>query len=267
MAETTVTTPRVETELLPTNDPLADPLRLLNLTGVLHCRAALTAPWGLDLPKIPDCMAIHIVTSGSVFLDIAGQPTREVSAGSLVMIPHGTQHQIRSAPGEPVTPLTDIPIELVTDRYERMNFGGGGDLTTVSYCGIRFDPVGARRLMQILPLVIQVDTLHHDDEWLQETTRFIAREADAARPGSEAIITRLADIVVVQAIRSWLLTTDGDQGWLGALKDRHIGRALLAIHREPARDWSVATLASDVGMSRSAFSARFSELVGQSVIQ
>jgi AraC-like DNA-binding protein len=265
MRETRIATPNVDSELPSSEDPLADPLRLLKLTGVLHCRAEFTAPWGLDLPRIPDCMAIHIVNSGSLFLDIAGQPTREVRAGSLVMIPHGTGHQLRSEPGTPVTPLTDIPVQLITDRYERMSFGGGGALTSVSYCGVRFDPLGAQRLLQVLPLVIQVDTLTQEDEWLRDTARFIAREADATRPGSEAIVTRLADIVVVQAIRAWLSSADGQHGWLAALRDRQIGRALSAIHRDPARDWTVAMLASEVGMSRSALSARFSELVGESV--
>ena len=107
-----------------------------------------------------------------------------------------------------------------------MHFGGGGAETHISYCGVRYDPLGAMRILQVLPLVIHVDTLESKDEWLQETARFITREADAMRPGSEAIITRLADIVVVQAIRFWLSSADGQHGWLAALKDRQIGRAL-----------------------------------------
>jgi AraC-like DNA-binding protein len=265
VTELKIATPNIESQLPPSNDPLADPLRLLKLTGVLHCRAEFTAPWGLDLPRIPNCMAIHIVNSGTLFLDIAGQPTREVRAGSLVMVPHGTKHQLRSAPNTPVTPLTDVPVQMITDRYERMNFGGGGAATSVSYCGVRYDPLGARRLLQVLPLVVQVDTLEQNEEWLRDTARFIAREADAARPGSEAIITRLADIVVVQAIRAWLSSANAQHGWLAALKDRQIGLALSAIHRDPSREWTVSILASEIGMSRSALSARFSELVGDSV--
>ncbi|MEM1232236.1 MAG: AraC family transcriptional regulator [Pseudomonadota bacterium] len=265
MSEARLTTPRVETALPPSDDPLADPLRLLQLTGVLHCHAELSAPWGLDLPRIADCMAIHIVNRGALYLDVAGQESRRIEAGSLVMLPHGTAHQLRSAPDASVTPLTEVPVQLITDRYERMCFGGGGEMTQVSYCGVRFDPLGAAPLLQVLPLVIQVDTLTEQDEWLRDTTRFIAREADATRPGSEAIITRLADIVVVQSIRAWLASADGQHGWLAALKDRLIGRALTAIHREPARDWTVASLAREVGMSRSALAARFTELVGESV--
>ncbi|MEM9623000.1 MAG: AraC family transcriptional regulator [Pseudomonadota bacterium] len=265
VVEIKTTTPRGESELPPSADPLADPLRLLRLSGVLHCRAEFSAPWGMDLPRIPDCMAVHIVNSGSLYLDIAGQPTRRVNAGGLVIVPHGTRHQLRSEPGTPVTPLTDIPVQLITDRYERMQFGGGGTVTNVSYCGVRFDPAGARRLLQVLPLVIHLDTLVQDDQWLRDTTRFMAREAEATQPGSEAIITRLADIVVVQAIRAWWASSDAKHGWLAALHDRQIGRALATIHRDPSRDWTVASLAGEIGMSRSALAARFSELVGDSV--
>jgi len=212
-------------------------------------------------------MAIHIVNAGAFYLDIAGQPAQEVRAGSVVMIPHGTEHRLRSAPGVKATPLTEVPVQLITERYERMIFGGGGERSSVSYCGVRYDPIAARRLLQALPLVIHVDTLSQENDWLLQTARFISLEADAARPGSEAIVTRLADIVVVQIIRAWFSNADGQSGWLAALRDRQIGRALATLHREPSRDWSVAALASEVGMSRSALSARFSKLVGQSVMQ
>lgn len=267
MAETRLSVPQTETELPPSEDPLADPLRLIKLTGVLHCRAEFTAPWGLEIPRIPGCMAIHIVNAGAFYLDIAGQPTQEVGAGSVVMIPHGTAHRLRSAPGVKATPLTEVPVQLITERYERMVFGGGGERTSVSYCGVRYDPIAAQRLLQALPLVIHVDALSQQNDWLLQTARFISLEADATRPGSEAIVTRLADIVVVQIIRAWFANADGQSGWLAALRDRQIGKALATLHRAPSRDWSVVTLASEVGMSRSALSARFSKLVGQSVMQ
>lgn len=263
MSETRLSTPQVVTQLPPTEDPLADPLRLLELTGVLHCQAKLTAPWGLDIPRIPDCIAIHIVNSGGLYLDIAGQPTIRVSEGSLLVLPHGSAHQIRSAPNATATPLTQVPVELVTGRYERMFFGGGGQQTHISYCGVRYDPVGARRLLNVLPLVIHLED--NKDPWLADTARFIAREAEGILAGSEAIITRLTDIVVVQAIRSWLARSDSNHGWLAAIKDQHIGRALALIHAHPASEWTVDKLAREVGLSRSAFAARFTELVGDSV--
>jgi AraC-like DNA-binding protein len=101
-------------------------------------------------------------------------------------------------------------------------------------------------------------------EWIDSTLRLMAAESRELRPGGEAVITRLADILVIQAIRSWIQRDPAAQtGWLGALQDRQIGRAIALMHRDPARPWTLALLAGEVAMSRSAFAARFSELVGE----
>ena len=92
----------------------------------------------------------------------------------------------------------------------------------------------------------------------------MGEEARALRPGGETVITRLADVLVIQALRAWLQEAPAaQQGWLGALQDPQLGRALTLIHREPGRDWTVASLAQAVAMSRSAFAARFTERVGE----
>ncbi len=96
----------------------------------------------------------------------------------------------------------------------------------------------------------------------------MAEETREARPGGEAVISRLCDIVVIQAIRSWIERDPAAQtGWLGALRDPQIGTAMARIHAEPSRDWSVAALADEVAMSRSAFAARFTQLVGESAMR
>jgi transcriptional regulator GlxA family with amidase domain len=105
-------------------------------------------------------------------------------------------------------------------------------------------------------------------EWIQSMLRFMASEAKALRPGGETVITRLADMLVIQAIRSWIEQDPAAQtGWLRALQDKQIGRAISLIHRNPARAWTVASLATEVAMSRSAFAARFTELVGEPPIR
>jgi AraC-like DNA-binding protein len=96
------------------------------------------------------------------------------------------------------------------------------------------------------------------------TLRFMAAEAREPRPGGETVITRLADVLVILAIRAWIEQDPlARTGWLGALRDRQIGRAITLIHRDPARAWTVANLASEIAMSRSAFAARFTALVGE----
>ncbi|WP_244237242.1 helix-turn-helix transcriptional regulator [Corallococcus llansteffanensis] len=98
--------------------------------------------------------------------------------------------------------------------------------------------------------------------------RFMAAEAEALRPGGETVVTRLADILVIQTIRAWLAhAPEARTGWLGALQDPQVGRALVLIHRDPARDWTLAALAKEAAMSRSAFAARFTQRVGMPAMQ
>ena len=99
---------------------------------------------------------------------------------------------------------------------------------------------------------------------MDSTLRLMAAEAKELRPGGETIVARLADVLVVQAVRAWLQTdSTAHPGWLRALRDPQIGRAVALAHREPERDWSVASLAAEATMSRSGFSARFSQIVGE----
>jgi AraC-like DNA-binding protein len=101
-------------------------------------------------------------------------------------------------------------------------------------------------------------------EWLDPLLKLLASEAREPRQGSATVMSRLTDVIFVEALRVWLdAQPSGEGGWLGALRDPQIGRALARAHSEPQRDWSVAALAAEVGMSRSPFAARFKELVGE----
>ncbi len=261
--------PRVNRKLPPAADPLGETLHLLRLTGSLYCRAELTAPWGVALPPFEGCMMFHVVTAGRCWLEVEGAEPRLLQQGSLALVPHGTGHCIRSGPDADAEPLFDIPVEQVSERYEIMRHGGGGDFTHTICVVVRFDHVAAEHLIALLPRVLQIDTWDDDaGSWLQSTLRFISREAKELRPGGETVITRLADILVIQMIRSWIDSApEADRGWLAALRDEQVGRALTSIHRAPERDWTVASLAKEVGMSRSAFSARFTNLVGESAVR
>ncbi len=255
--------------LPPTGDPFGETLHLLRLTGTLYCRAELTAPWGIDIPDLEGLMAFLVVTEGGCWLEVEGAEPRRLQRGSLTLIPRGTRHSVRSSPQAETEPLFDLPVEHISDRYEIMRHGGGGEITQAMYGVVRFDHAAAQYLIALLPAVLHIDTWDGDtDGWLQSTLRLISREASALRPGGETVITRLADVLIIQAIRSWLDSApEANQGWLGALRDEQIGRALAIIHRQPEREWSVAALAREVGMSRSAFAARFTDLVGVSAMR
>ncbi|WP_328477871.1 AraC family transcriptional regulator [Actinoplanes sp. NBC_00393] len=250
-------------------DPLGEALHLLRLTGTLYCRAELTAPWGIAVPALPGELALVVVTAGGCELEIDGEPPRHLAAGTLTLLPHGTPHRFRSAPGVPVAPLFDLPVEPVSERYELLTYGGGGSRTQVTYGVLRFDHAAGDRLVAQLPAVLHLDSWEEPDAgWLHSSLQLIAREAQTLRPGGETVLTRLADILVIQAIRAWLgAAPEARQGWLAALRDDQVGRALAAVHRSPGREWSVVTLAREAGMSRSAFAARFTDLVGEPAMQ
>ncbi|MDF1839773.1 MAG: AraC family transcriptional regulator [Planctomycetota bacterium] len=250
-------------------DPLGETLHLLRLTGTLYCRSELTAPWGIDLPPIEGCMMFHIITAGRCYLQIPGEEPSLLRRGDLVLLPHGSGHKILSGPEVETDPLFDIPVDKISERYEIMRHGGGGEFTGLT-CGVlRFDQPSAQRLVESLPPILHSTAWDGEpDGWMQSTIRLITSEATELRPGGETVITRLADILVIQAIRAWIDTApEARQGWLAALRDEKIGRSLNLIHRAPEKPWSVAGLANASSMSRSAFSARFTELLGESPVR
>lgn len=268
MVDIQPTTPRTGSELPPNSDPFDEVLQLLQLTGVLYCRAELSEPWGLEMPAIEGVMTVYVVTSGHCWIELEGQVPVFLPEGSLAMVPRTCRHKLRSNPATKTSHLAEVPVERITERFERMHYGGGGSLTRITYCGVRFEHVIADRLISLLPELLHLRTLEEDDGWLHNTVRFISREAQQMLPGNETVITRLADILVIQAMRTWMTSVRADEGgWIAALYDRQIGKALAAMHRQPEKNWSVVSLARDVGMSRSGFSARFSAMVGESVSQ
>lgn len=257
-------TPR-PTAIPPPADPLGEALHLLQLTGCVYACSVLSAPWGLDLPPLEGHMMFHIVTAGHCWLEADGSEPLRLERGGLALVPHGLGHRLVDEPGRAAVDFFDLPVERVTERYERLTYGGGGDACRLICVVVRFDHAVAERLVDALPPVLHLDAWEAgDDRWLSDTLRFIAREAEALRPGGETLLTRLADILAIQVIRRWIeRTSDVDTGWLAALRDDQLGRALAAVHREPGADWTVESLARTAAMSRSAFAARFTRVVGE----
>jgi AraC-like DNA-binding protein len=256
-----------------TPDPLGEALHVLRMSGTFYCRSELTAPWGLDVPPEPRALWFHVVNAGGAWLHVDGAEPRHLQPGDFALVPHGEGHRIYSDPEAPAPRVDRLPHDYASDRYAVLRYGGGGALTNIVCGSVRFGHPAARNLMALLPRIVVVEApatsvVPPETEWMQSTLRLIAAEASALRPGGEAVVTRLSDILVIQAIRAWI-TRDpaGQTGWLGALQDPRIGRAMSLVHRDPARPWSVATLARETAMSRSAFAARFTELVGEPVMR
>ncbi len=250
-------------------DPLGEALHFLRMSGAFYTRCEFTAPWGLALPVMRQWLMFHVVTSGRCWLEGARARPRELRTGDLALVPHGDGHKLTSEPGTGTADLFALPRETISERYEVLRLGSGGAATTLICGAVRFDHPAAQQLISLLPKLICIEAADSPDmHWLQSTLRFMASEARELRPGGETVITRLADIVVIQAIRAWIESDPAAQtGWLGALRDKQIGRAIALIHRDPAREWTLASLAEAVAMSRSAFAARFTELAGMPAMQ
>lgn len=248
-------------------DPLGEALHLLRMSGTFYCPSELTAPWGLQIPPLPDCLWFHVVTVGRGELDVEGT-VHVLQPGDFALIPRGDGHRLRSGPDVATPSVMGLDLDYVTERYATLRHGGGGARTTFVCGAVRLEHPAARALIPLLPAVMHLTAGSARTEWMQATLALMAAEAAELRPGGETVITRLSDILVIQAIRSWIETDPAARtGWLGALQDPQVGRVLALVHRDPARDWTVATLAAEAAMSRSAFAARFTELVGVPAMQ
>ena len=248
----------------PDTDPLGEGLHYLRMVGVFYSRCEFAAPWGLVLPPIASSLMFHVVLAGACWLDVEGAEPRLLRPGDLSLVPHGEGHQLASALGLPGIGLLDVPRVVAGDRYEHLRIAGEGPLTHMVCGAVRFEHPAARQLVALLPRQLVVDSADTvEREWIQNTLRFMAAEARRQGPGGETVLSRLADVLVIQAIRSWIERDPlARTGWLGAMRDPQVGHALRLIHRDPARAWTVASLADAVAMSRSAFAARFAALVG-----
>ncbi len=249
------------------SDPLGQALYQLRLNGSLYCQSDLHAPWGLEMPEMPGQMMFHIVMTGGCWISTGQQPSIQLPAGSLALVPQGQGHSIFSEQGIACDHLFDVPITQISERFELMRHGGDGEHTQL-LCGvISFDPAAGAKLIAQLPDVVVLDSVSGDQStWLQSTIQLITSEAKNISLGGETIMAHLADIIVIHAIRHWAETSaEAQEGWLGSLKDPKLGQALIAMHHQPAKSRTVDELAQTAGMSRSGFSARFTDLIGTSV--
>ena len=214
-------------------------------------------------------MMFHIVTSGRCWLEMDGSQPLLLERGSLALVTQGLGHSLVDQCGRETVNFFDLPVERITERYESLDYGGGGEECRLICVVVRVDQAAAERVIDALPPVLHLEAWGSGgDRWLADTLRFIAREAESMRPGGETVITRLADILVIQMVRHWIESQSKmERGWLAALQDERLGRAISALHREPGAPWTLESLSRKAAMSRSAFAARFTEVVGESAMR
>ena len=240
---------------------LTQTLTDFGMRGVFYAASELAAPWGIAIPPLPGTIVFHLVTEGALVLEVDGCTT-PMTAGDVVLVPHGTGHAVLDAPGSPATPLFDLPRIELGERYERLRITGPGARTDLVCGAVGFTGLGVGRLVRSLPPVLRAGR-DEDTAWMRAAFEVISGESRRPRPGSDVITARLADVLVVQVVRSWLESGAPDQGWVAGLRDPLLGRALASFHAEPDAPWSLAALAREAGMSRSAFAARFRHVLGE----
>jgi len=249
-------------------DVLADVLASTRIGGTVFCRSELTAPWGMTFEPASRA-GLHIVARGTCWLRLRGQgaPLR-LSQGDVILLPHGAGHSLMSDPGVRPEPFTQV---LERSRVSQgphgmsLSLKGKGD-STVLLCGAyRFEHEGVHPLLSLLPRLIHIPAeAGHVAGALEAVVCLLESEYAQPGPGTVAATARLVDVLFIHVVRRWLARQpEGRAGWLGAVRDAQVGRALALMHGEPQRAWGVESLATEVACSRATFARRFRELVGE----
>ncbi|HET7791744.1 MAG TPA: AraC family transcriptional regulator [Rhizobacter sp.] len=249
-------------------DPLDDVFQAMRVQDALYARLEASAPWGLKTRQVDGTARFGLVLRGGgwLTLDDAGPPMAPVAlaAGDCFVIPHGLAYTLRDAPCSPTVNCVDV-VRGNVGGVVAIGGGEGGASTSIVSGWFNFDAHGARPLMDLLPPLIHIRMDHARTQVMQATLQLLALETSQRGLGSGLVVSRLADILFVQAVRAHIETVDPETGpgWFAALADRKLGAALRALHRDLSADWTVESLAAIAGMSRSAFAQRFKEKIGQ----
>src|SRR5438270_5406764 len=217
----------------------------------------MTAPWGFKVPAV-GVPAFHLMAGGSGWLEVVGLRRQvQLSGGDLVILPGGDAHAVRDRPTSPVRWLNEI-VETTPAIGGWVHHGGDGPATSMLCGGFAIERIAAPQVGEALPRLVH---LHGGErsapDWLAGLIRMIAAEMASGGPGSEAVVARLTDALLAQALRQCLLDSDRVSGAASTVGDPEVARALRLIREHPDRAWSMPEMAAAVAMSRSAFADRF----------
>jgi len=218
----------------------------------------------MELPS-SQAAEFHLLVRGNAWLRLPGsrQPIA-IQGGDFIAVLGGNEHSLSDQAEGQVQPIGQLADLAALEGYGPLRFGGDG-LPAQLLCGyFTFDRSSLHPLLSALPGVIH---LRGGDlpqaTWLQATLQFMQHETQAARPGAEAVVSRLVGVLFIQMVRRFFELHPQKAGVLGGLSDKHVGRSLTLMHKDPQASWTLESLAREVGLSRSAFATRFHHLVGQ----
>jgi AraC-like DNA-binding protein len=265
-------------------DVLSEVLRAVRLEGALFFNGEFSAPWCLSTRpaaiapflSAPNKQLIiyHFVTEGRAYArlrdGVRGDDAREeLSAGEVVVFPHGDDHFLFNGAAEPVDSIKTFGPNL-SEGLKLARFGGGGEVTRF-VCGFMVcEPRLGQVLLAGLPRMFKVRVVADEaDRWLEHSIRFSVGESGSSNKsfsaGTELVRAKLAELLFVETLRRYLNELPPDAtGWLAGVRDSVVGRALALLHNDPARAWTIAMLAREVGLSRSRLAERFRRFLGES---
>lgn len=252
------------------NDVLSDVFDTIKLQGTFYFRTDFATPWAIAVPAYAQAARFHLVIQGRCHARLPSGKCTDLGPGDLILIPRGSEHVL----SDPPTNKPAAPLEHITKATGYAGDGvftigsNGSQAATQMVCG-HFDFIkGADHpLLRALPEAIVMtsgDRARHP--LLDETLRLVARRAFTEGTGSVATIRRLSEVFFIEAIQACVDQSPELARLIFAISDKYIGRALDLVHRAPSEPWSVSTIASEIGMSRSRFAERFTQMVGMAPI-
>lgn len=256
-------------------DALSELLRVVRFSGGLFLEANFRAPWCVRSHiSAEDCqprvqpgsalLAFHYVLDGDMQVRLGKEEPRPASAGKIILLSHNDPHLLGSDVSLPAVDARPLMRKLEQDDMARIDFGAGEQIKNRFVCGFLATTMRNHPLLAALPSLLVADLRGKPSaEWAETSFRYAAREHASRRDGSQEILARLSEMLFVEAVRGYIESLPGDAiGWLAALRDPALSRALNALHTRPAHPWTADELAKEACLSRSAFAERFTTTTG-----
>lgn len=252
----------------PPPDTVSEVLRSYGVRSTIFCLSELRTPWAFSVEGEP-VAKFHLVLEGSALLfSEAGSVT--LAAGDLAVLPHGSAHTLADGRDSraAAAPLERLLADHAVDGGSRFRYGGAGALTRLLCGGFALAEGIPDPTQDLLPDLLHIAYDPAVTPWLEPTLLALNAEAEDGRPGAAAIVAKIMDVFLAQALRAWLLQGEPD-GLADArlILDEPIARAVRALNSRPAEAWSLDRLGKHVGLSRTALANKFRELVGQPPMQ
>lgn len=270
-------------------DTLSDLLRAVRFHGAVFYYIEGTAPWVAETPHareiIPAIMPgaehmieFHGIVKGCCWAAIAGEASIRLDAGDVILFPQGDPHVMSSAPGmrapnvdtslffAPRPPQLPYALSMQQAEETTMRRGGGVPEHATVVCGfLGLDARPFNPLLAALPRVLRIPgSALGPDSWVTTFMRAVVTESNSRRPGGEAVLERMSEMLFVEVLRRHIDSLPPEQqGWLAGMRDPAIGRALSLIHEKPAEAWTLERLSLEAGLSRSSLHERFVHFIGQ----